>query len=54
MIIHDVADPIMEFAKMCIYARRQRMADVFFAIFAAVFILSRDVIFPMYLIIPAW
>ena len=45
MILHDVADPLIEIAKLFLYHKMQRMADIFFIIFSAVFAYTRDYIF---------
>ncbi|TBU05620.1 TLC domain-containing protein [Hamiltosporidium magnivora] len=53
MIIHDISDPFMEFAKLNFYLKKQRKADIVFSIFASVFIISRGILFPGYIILPA-
>lgn len=45
MILHDVADPLMEVAKLFLYHKNQRMADTFFVTFSAVFIFTRDFVY---------
>lgn len=45
MILHDVADPLMEVAKLFLYHQMQRAADIFFILFSAVFIYTRDYIY---------
>ncbi|KAJ3235811.1 hypothetical protein HDU78_004958 [Chytriomyces hyalinus] len=50
LLLHDFADPIMEFAKCWLYCKNQRMADVFFGLFAATFLITRNYIFPFHVI----
>lgn len=50
LLLHDLADPFMELAKCFLYAGKQLMADILFATFAAVFIFTRNYIFPLYVI----
>lgn len=50
MTLHDLADPWMEAAKLCLYQGKQRFADVFFVMFAAVFYFTRLYVFPFYVI----
>eukprot|EP00842_Homolaphlyctis_polyrhiza_P004300 jgi/Hompol1/4871/HPOL_001853-RA len=51
LTLHDAADPFMEFAKMSLYAGNEKLADIFFALFAIVFIVTRNIIFPFYVIL---
>lgn len=53
MLIHDIADPIMEIAKLFFYSNYQAMANLAFAAFAFAFILTRDFIFPYYVVLTA-
>ncbi|KAJ3416365.1 Ceramide synthase 4 [Chytridiales sp. JEL 0842] len=50
LILHDAADPFMEIAKCFLYCRMQRFADSLFILFAIVFITTRNIIFPFYVI----
>ncbi|KND00502.1 uncharacterized protein SPPG_04817 [Spizellomyces punctatus DAOM BR117] len=50
LLLHDCSDPIMEAAKMALYSGKTRAADALFAAFAAVFIWTRNWIFPVYVI----
>ena len=50
LLVHEVSDPFMEIAKMFLYAGAKVLADAFFALFALVFIATRNVIFPLYVI----
>lgn len=45
MLVHDIADPIMEIAKLFLYHGYKRLADLFFLIFAVVFVVTRDYYF---------
>ena len=51
LILHDLSDPFMEIAKLMLYTGRQTLANIWFASFALIFIVSRCVVFPMVL---AW
>ena len=55
--LHDISDPLMEFAKLLLYSGYQKVefrliqcADIFFGIFAATFVFTRNYIFPVYVI----
>ncbi|KAI8915322.1 TRAM/LAG1/CLN8 homology domain-containing protein, partial [Powellomyces hirtus] len=50
LFLHDLSDPIMELAKMALYAGKTRLADALFATFAVTFIVTRNWIFPAYVI----
>ncbi|KAJ3155158.1 hypothetical protein HDU89_007348 [Geranomyces variabilis] len=50
LLLHDLSDPIMELAKMALYAGKTRLADALFGTFALVFIVTRNWIFPFYVI----
>lgn len=52
MLLHDVSDPFMEAAKVCLYANLKGLANILFAAFAACFMISRDFIYPIYVISP--
>lgn len=52
MLIHDLADPFMELAKILFYLKYQRMADIAFTVFASVFIFTRCLVFPCLIIGP--
>lgn len=54
MILHDVSDPFMELAKMSLYAGRQNQANAMFALFAVVFLISRWVVYPMWILYPCF
>ena len=54
MILHDVADPLMELAKLFNYVKYKRCADVTFLLFMATFIYLRVYIFPRHIIYAAW
>ncbi|KAJ3002866.1 hypothetical protein HKX48_002070 [Thoreauomyces humboldtii] len=50
LVLHDCSDPIMELAKMALYAGMPKIADVLFATFAATFIVMRNFVFPAFII----
>ncbi|KAI8900252.1 TLC domain-containing protein [Globomyces pollinis-pini] len=49
-VLHDISDPIMEFAKIILYAGYNKLADAIFALFALSFIVTRNFIFPYTLV----
>lgn len=52
MIIHDVSDPFLEFSKLLIYFEKKKEANFIFLIFTFIFIFSRLLIFPFFILIP--
>ena len=54
MLLHDSSDFWLEGAKLCKYAKRQRLCDFLFVVFAVVFYLTRWVYFPFFVILPWW
>ncbi|KAJ3280129.1 Ceramide synthase 3 [Borealophlyctis nickersoniae] len=50
LFLHDLSDPVMEFAKMSLYTGRAKLADVMFGTFALIFIYTRNYLFPRYVI----
>ncbi|KAJ3131178.1 Ceramide synthase 3 [Physocladia obscura] len=46
LLLHDCSDPFMEFAKCNMYLNHQKIADNMFTLFAIVFIVTRNVLFP--------
>jgi len=50
LLVHDVSDPLLQIGKLFFYSGKQTVADIIFALFAVVFILSRIVIYPYYLL----
>lgn len=52
LLLHDIADPWMEIAKLCFYNKLKMLSNVFFIIFASTFIYSRVYIFPRYIVYP--
>ncbi|KAI8823641.1 TLC domain-containing protein [Fimicolochytrium jonesii] len=50
LFLHDMSDPFMELAKMALYTGRTKLADYLFGVFAMVFIITRNYIFPVYVI----
>ncbi|XP_066557616.1 ceramide synthase 2 isoform X2 [Amia ocellicauda] len=54
MILHDVSDVILELAKIFNYAKLPVICNTLFVLFAFVFIVTRLVIFPFWLIHCTW
>ncbi|KAJ3064263.1 Ceramide synthase 3 [Podochytrium sp. JEL0797] len=52
LLLHDFSDPIMELAKCCLYAGQKVLADVFFGIFAITFLITRNYMYPVLIVIP--
>ncbi|KAJ3101627.1 Ceramide synthase 2 [Phlyctochytrium planicorne] len=52
LVLHDLVDPFLEVAKMFVYTGWQRFADLFFVIFAVIFLFTRSFVFPVY-VVPA-
>ena len=47
LIINDCSDIILEFAKLTVYCQKQKVADSLFTIFAVVFLITRNVLYPV-------
>ncbi|XP_029975854.1 ceramide synthase 2a [Salarias fasciatus] len=54
MLVHDAADYLMESAKMFNYAGWRRTCNFIFTMFAAVFIITRLIILPFWIIHTTW
>uniref|UniRef100_A0A8C5DBN2 Ceramide synthase 2-like n=1 Tax=Gouania willdenowi TaxID=441366 RepID=A0A8C5DBN2_GOUWI len=54
MLVHDASDYLMESAKMFNYAGWKRTCNCIFTIFAAVFIITRLVILPFWIVHTTW
>jgi len=54
MVLHDFSDPLLEIAKLALYAKKQLLADVAFACFAGAFIWTRLWFYPLYIIGSLW
>lgn len=54
MLLHDIADPFMEIAKIFVYSGKQKIADCMFLAFAFVFITTRCFVFPTCLVFPCF
>lgn len=54
MVLHDVADPVLEVAKLCNYFGFRLAANVVFSVFAAVFIYTRNYLFPKKILLVVW
>ncbi|KAI9208056.1 TLC domain-containing protein [Polychytrium aggregatum] len=52
ILIHDISDPLLHVAKLFLYCGHQLIADIVFPMFAVVFIVSRVIIFPRFIIWP--
>jgi hypothetical protein len=50
VILTDIADPIMDLAKVFLYGAHTTLADITFALFGVVFIVSRNYYFPRYIL----
>lgn len=50
LLVHDISDFLMEAAKMCSYAGWKTSCNVLFVIFAVMFIITRLIIFPGWII----
>ena len=48
VLVHDIADPFMNMAKMAKYVKWDRTADAMFVVFLVVFLVSRLFIFPFW------
>ncbi|XP_072304143.1 ceramide synthase 2-like [Eucyclogobius newberryi] len=54
MLVHDASDYLMESAKMFNYAGWKKTCNIIFTVFAAVFIITRLVILPFWIIHTTW
>ncbi|KAJ8354854.1 hypothetical protein SKAU_G00224210 [Synaphobranchus kaupii] len=54
MLVHDASDYLLESAKMFNYARWKNTCNYIFIVFAAVFIITRLVIFPFWIMYCTW
>ena len=50
MLLHDASDYWLEAAKLAKYAKKQKMCDVLFVIFAIIFYITRWVYFPFWVL----
>uniref|UniRef100_F6S925 TLC domain-containing protein n=1 Tax=Ciona intestinalis TaxID=7719 RepID=F6S925_CIOIN len=50
MVIHDISDIFLEISKTLFYAGKQKIADVGFVVFSVVFIITRILIYPYYIL----
>ena len=50
MILHDMADPLLELAKMFRYINYQRTCDSIFAMFSLVWVVTRCAIYPAHIL----
>lgn len=54
MLLHDLADPLMELAKIALYLKQKALPEIFLVAFALVFVYSRVYVFPRYIIADVW
>jgi ceramide synthetase len=45
MLLHDVADPFLEGAKLSLYHGNQTLANILFGLFSTIFMVTRDFIY---------
>lgn len=50
LILHDCADIPLQGAKMCIYIGHKALCDAIFALFAVTWVLTRDCIYPLWIV----
>ncbi|MCL4131119.1 UNVERIFIED_CONTAM: hypothetical protein GTU68_064852 [Idotea baltica] len=50
LILHDTADIPLQAAKMCIYVGHKALCDAVFALFAVTWVLTRDCIYPFWIV----
>ncbi|XP_060598839.1 ceramide synthase 2-like isoform X2 [Ruditapes philippinarum] len=50
LVVHDAADTWLALAKMSIYAKNKAATDIFFGIFLLVWVLSRLIIYPFFVL----
>lgn len=53
LCLHDWADPFLEFAKVNVILGNPQVANVLFFLFMIIFIISRNFIYPIFLVYPA-
>lgn len=52
MLLHDASDPFLHVAKMAKYAKKDDLANISFGIFAIVFLITRCVLYPFFVVFP--
>lgn len=52
MLLHDISDPFLEFAKLCNYLGFEKTAKVSFLFFTIIFLVSRIIVFPLGIVLP--
>jgi hypothetical protein len=52
MILHDASDPFLHIAKMFKYANKDNVATFFFSIFALIFLATRCILYPFFVVFP--
>lgn len=54
IIIHDASDVWLEGAKLFVYCRKNKIADQLFTVFAIVFLVTRDLVYPYMVLHTTW
>lgn len=52
MLLHDFSDPFMEIGKTLFYLKKQEIADQFFVVFAAIFVINRCFLYTTFIVYP--
>ena len=50
MFVHDTSDPWLDLTKMMVYCKKKRLSEILFVIFVLLWILSKDIIYPVVLL----
>lgn len=54
ILLHDLADPLLELAKLVLYTGNEMLANLVFGLFALVFVITRDYAYPRYILWNTW
>ncbi len=54
MLLHDVSDPFMEISKLGLYLDWEWLSTLAFPMFAAVFVYTRNWLYPRYIVAKVW
>lgn len=52
LCLYDISDPFLEIAKVNLYLNNKKIANILYCIFAIIFIISRNVIYPVWIVWP--
>ena len=52
MVLHDIADPFLELARICVKIKNTRIANISFCVFTTIFFSTRILFFPVYCVLP--